>query len=68
MFVDEKSTGSPTWQVVSKGEWSTGICVRPGPLQKVGLTQILIDHDFFNVFSSMTKSMIDKHHQIIHLN
>ena len=28
-FVDEKSTWSPTWQVVDKGAWFTGICVRP---------------------------------------
>jgi hypothetical protein len=28
-FVDEKSTRSPTWRIMDKGAWSTGICVRP---------------------------------------
>ena len=41
--------------------------------EEVGLTQILRDHDFINIFSSKTycraysniDSMIDKHHQVI---
>ena len=29
MFMDEKFTWSPTWQVVDKGAWFVGICVTP---------------------------------------
>jgi hypothetical protein len=58
--------------------------LRQAHLQEVGLTKILGDHDFFNIFSSKidfmtyymansrieskTNSRIDKHHQIILLN
>jgi hypothetical protein len=53
MYVDKKSTWSPTWEVVNKGAWFTRICVMP-------MMQIMIDHNietiinvrqsYFNIF------------------
>jgi len=50
--VDEKSTWSPTWQVVDKGAWSTGIF-------NIFFNRI----DFRTEFRADSRT--DKHHQII---
>jgi hypothetical protein len=74
-FVLEKSTWSPTWQVVDKGAWSNGICMRPTSWRRASrkFREIMT---FLNVISSMTNfrtnSRIDpktyKYQQITILN
>ena len=70
-FVIEKSTWSPTWQVVDKGAWSTGICIMPNTNSGRPC--------FFDFFFSSNRtnfktdgrvdskidSKTDKHHQVV---
>jgi hypothetical protein len=47
--MNEKFTWSPTWQVVDKGAWSAGICVR-ATSKRWDLTKVPGNHDFLYIF------------------